>query len=447
MDKLQTDTDINKNMNEFSSHEIKIVKTEFAKHVNGELNTEQLKKTEKFFDRILKNNNAIKLLINVETNKIVNSNEAAQRFYGYSQHELHSREIFEINVLKGDEVKAEYIRSKKLGRDYFKSKQKNSLGEIKNVMVRSTPLTMQDDHFIYLIIHELSDDKKNIQNETSVKNAPIFSLSPTEENSFLDDDLSLIEQNAKDLVSLSNKLAESEKKLKLLNASKDRFFSIISHDLKNSFFSVMGLSKILADPENEDSAEKKLETAQMLNNSSKKLYAFLENLLSWARVQRGVTEFEPAENNLYEIAVEVIYLFNQKAEQNGINLTHNISSNTSVFCDSNMTKTILRNLVSNALNFTNNGGSVVIDSKNNEDEVIITVTDTGVGISELNINKLLRIDSKHIGTNTQGEKGTGLGLILCKEFVEKHSGNIWIESELGKGSRFVFTLPNKKLEN
>jgi two-component system sensor histidine kinase/response regulator len=425
MDKLQTDTDINKNMNEFSSHEIKIVKTEFAKHVNGELNTEQLKKTEKFFDRILKNNNAIKLLINVETNKIVNSNEAAQRFYGYSQHELHSREIFEINVLKGDEVKAEYIRSKKLGRDYFKSKQKNSLGEIKNVMVRSTPLTMQDDHFIYLIIHELSDDKKNIQNETSVKNAPIFSLSPTEENSFLDDDLSLIE----------------------LNASKDRFFSIISHDLKNSFFSVMGLSKILADPENEDSAEKKLETAQMLNNSSKKLYAFLENLLSWARVQRGETEFEPAENNLYEIAVEVIYLFNQKAEQNGINLTHNISSNTSVFCDSNMTKTILRNLVSNALFFSNNGGSFVIDSKNNEDEVIITVTDTGVGISELNINKLLRIDSKHIGTNTQGEKGTGLGLILCKEFVEKHSGNIWIESELGKGSRFVFTLPNKKLEN
>ncbi len=429
-------------MNEFSAHEIKIVKTEFAKYNNGEQDAEQIKKIEKFFDRILKNNNAIKLLINVETNRIENSNKYAQKFYGYSEHELHSKEIFEINVLKGEEVKAEYARSKELGLDYFESKQKNALGEIKNVMVRSTPLTIKNTNYIYLIIHELPDVTEKAEEKKETKAAPIFSLSSNDKNE-LDDELSFVEQNAKDLVTLSNKLAESEEELKKLNASKDRFFSIISHDLKNSFFSVMGLSKILADPENDDSDEKKLETAQMLNNSSKKLYSFLENLLSWARVQRGETPFEPVENDLYEIVTEVIYLYKIKAEQNGVILLNNIDEGTKVFCDINMTKTILRNLISNAINFTDRNGVVKIDVSIGESETTVTVVDTGVGISNEVISKLLRIDSKYIGTNKNGEKGTGLGLILCKEFVEKHNGKIWIESEIGKGSNFSFTLPNK----
>ncbi len=429
-------------MNEFSAHEIKIVKTEFAKYNNGEQNAEQIKKIEKFFDRILKNNNAIKLLINVETNRIENSNKYAQKFYGYSEHELHSKEIFEINVLKGEEVKAEYVRSKELGLDYFKSKQKNALGEIKNVMVRSTPLTIKNTNYIYLIIHELPDVTEKVKDPKEAKAAPIFPLSSNNESE-LDDELSFVEQNAKDLVTLSNKLAESEEELKKLNASKDRFFSIISHDLKNSFFSVMGLSKILADPENDDSDEKKLETAQMLNNSSKKLYSFLENLLSWARVQRGETPFEPVENDLYEIVTEVIYLYKIKAEQNGVILLNNIDEGTKVFCDINMTKTILRNLISNAINFTDRNGVVKVDVSIGKSETTVTVVDTGVGMSTEVIGKLLRIDAKYIGTNKSGEKGTGLGLILCKEFVEKHNGKIWIESEVGKGSKFSFTLPNK----
>ena len=441
MDKNEKTENIN--MNEFSAHEIKIVKNEFAKYKNVEPDAEQIKKTEKFFDRILKNNNAIKLLINVETNRIENSNKYAQKFYGYSEHELHTKEIFEINVLKGEEVKIEYARSKELGRDYFESKQKNALGKVKNVMVRSTPLSIKNTNYIYLIIHELPDDKEQVIKKEETKATPIFPLSSPNNDTVLDEELSFVEQNAKNLVYLSNKLAESEEELKRINASKDRFFSIISHDLKNSFFSVMGLSKILADPENDDSDEKKLETAQMLNNSSKKLYAFLENLLSWARVQRGETVFEPDESDLYEIVAEVIYLYKIKAEQNGVKLLNNIVENTRVFCDQNMVKTILRNLVTNAINFTNKNGSVVIEASVGVDEVTISVSDNGVGISEANISKLLRIDSKYIGTNTQGEKGTGLGLILCKEFVEKHDGKIWIESEPNKGSKFSFTLPNK----
>ena len=428
-------------MFKFSAHEIKIIKNEFAKHANGESSPEQIKKTEKFFDRILKNNNAIKLLVDIETNKIVNSNEAAQKFYGYPEDELHGKLIFDINVLKEEEVQAEYKRAKEYGRDYFESKQKTSTGEIKSVIVRSVALTIRDKNYFYLIIHEL---KKETEKKTDTqKNPPVFSLFSSKEDKLLDEDLTLLEQNAKDLVSLSNKLAESEEKLKKLNASKDRFFSIISHDLKNSFFSIMGLSKILADPDNNDPPEKKLETAQMLHSSSKKLYSFLENLLSWARVQRGEIVFEPGTHNLFEIADEVTNIFKPKAEQGEITLINNIDKTITVFCDQNMVKTILRNFVSNAINFTKSQGVVKINAKKTEENIEISVRDTGVGISEENIEKLLKIDKKYIGTNVQGEKGTGLGLILCKEFVENHGGKIWIKSKLGEGSEFTFTLPNK----
>ncbi|MCF6270491.1 MAG: PAS domain-containing sensor histidine kinase [Melioribacteraceae bacterium] len=430
-------------MNEFSSHEIKIVKSEFAKHLANDTDSELLNKTEKFFERILKNNNAIKLLIDVESSRVVNSNKSAQLFYGYSEDELHQKEIYDLNVLKEDEVKAEHQRSQKLGRDYFESRQKNSKGETKSVMVRSTSLKIKRKDYIYLIIHEMPEDKK-IEEKAKKKELPVYSLISESNDNVLEEDLSFLEQNAKDLVYLSNKLAESEKKLQQLNANKDRFFSIISHDLKNSFFSVMGLSKILADPENNDSEDKKIETAQMLHNSSKNLYAFLENLLSWARVQRGEIDFEPEEHQLYDIVAEVTYLFNPKAKQSGIKLINKIGNDKVVYCDQNMVKTILRNFVSNALNFTKEFGQVVIDAKVDNEKVTLSVADTGVGISKENAEKLFRIDEKHIETNVNGERGTGLGLILCKEFIEKHKGDVWIESEIGKGSKFYFTLPLKK---
>jgi len=430
-------------MNEFSSHELKIVKSEFAKHSASETDNELVKKTEKFFERILKNNNAIKLLIDVESVRVVNSNEMAQKFYGYSEEELHKKKIYDLNVLKEDEVKTENERSKKLGRDFFESRQKNSKGEIKSVMVRSTSLKIKGRDYIYLIVHEMPE-KKKIEEEMEDKESPVFSLNSENNDNVLDENLSFIEQNAKDLVFLSNKLAESEEKLQQLNASKDRFFSIISHDLKNSFFSVIGLSKFLADPDNDDSEDKKLETAQMLHDSATNLYDFLENLLAWARMQRGEIEFEPEELQLDRIAAEVFYLFDPDAIQHGIKLTNNVHGNIMVHCDQNMVKTILRNFVSNALNFTNENGSVTIDAQVDDEKVTISVTDTGIGIKEENAKKLFRIDEKYIRTNVNGKRGTGLGLILCKEFAEIHEGEIWIESEFGKGSKFCFTLPFKK---
>jgi len=209
----------------------------------------------------------------------------------------------------------------------------------------------------------------------------------------------------------------------------------------------MNLSKRLADPNSDETEEQKREKAELLHESSKKLYSFLENLLTWARVQRGETLYEPGNKNLREIASEIIDIFKLKADEKKINLENNIDDSIEVFADENMVKTILRNLVSNAINFTKPGGSVKILSKKETDEVIVTVEDNGVGISEDNQKKLLRIDKKYIDRNTEGEVGTGLGLILCKEFIEKHGKKIWIESELGKGSRFNFTLSLAKQNN
>ena len=437
-------------MYDFSLHELKIIKAEFEKYSGENPNHEELLKTEKFFRRILKNNNAIKLLIDRETFQIVDSNELAQNFYGFNEEELHQKQIFEVNALTKDEVIEEYERAIDENRDYFESRQKDSQNNIRKVIVRSTPITLSGKNYFYLVIHELEteiEEEPEEEKEPEKKEPAIYSLPNSAEKEELDNDLDIIEKNARELVVLSNKLAQSEEKLKELNASKDRFFSIISHDLKNSFFSIMSLSKRLADPNSDETEEQKRERAQLLHENSKKLYSFLENLLTWARVQRGETLYEPDNKNLREIASEIIDIFKLKADEKDISLKNNIDDKIEVFADENMVKTILRNLVSNAINFTKPGGSVKILSKKETDEVIVTVEDNGVGISEDNQKKLLRIDKKYIDRNTEGEVGTGLGLILCKEFIEKHGKKIWIESELGKGSRFNFTLSLAKQNN
>jgi len=435
-------------MYDFSLHELKIIKSEFEKFSGEDPNQEELLKIEKFFRRILKNNNAIKLLVDRETFQITDSNDLAQSFYGFTEKELHEKQIFELNALTKEEVIEEYEQSMSENRDYFESKQKDFKNNLKNVMVRSTPIKLSGKTYFYLVIHELENEGKEPEVEAPMTKDPtIFTLPNSVEKKEFDNDLEIIAKNARDLVELSNKLAESEDKLKNLNASKDRFFSIISHDLKNSFFSIMSLSKKIANPDSAENDEQKAYMAHLLHDNSKKLYSFLENLLTWARVQRGETIYEPNNANLKEITSEITSIFKLKADEKNINLENNVDENIEVFIDANMIKTILRNLISNALNFTKNGGNVKILSKTRDDEVVVTVEDNGVGISKENQQKLLRIDKKYIGTNTDGEKGTGLGLILCKEFIEKHGKEIWIESELRKGSRFNFTISISKLNS
>jgi signal transduction histidine kinase len=167
----------------------------------------------------------------------------------------------------------------------------------------------------------------------------------------------------------------------------------------------------------------------------------LNNLLAWAQSQSGKTKFSPEYFNIDEVADEVIDLLRDSSHQKSISLTNGIPHGTSVYADKPMITLVLRNLVSNGVKFTEPGGKIDIESEKNKGEISISVTNNGVGISKDNIEDLFNVDKRHSSKGTYNETGTGLGLLLCKDFIETHGGRIWVESELNKGSKFTFMIP------
>ena len=236
-------------------------------------------------------------------------------------------------------------------------------------------------------------------------------------------------------------LCASESKLKDLNATKDKFFSIIAHDLKGPFNGIMGLSEILKDDARNLELSEIMDYAEMIYSSALQTHRLLDQLLSWARIQDGKMSFNPAPNLLHSVVGEVILLFLDIADHKEITIVNLVPVQMIVVADSAMLKTILRNLISNALKFTNSNGEVRIKAKTGDSGVEIEVEDNGGGIKEVDIHNLFRVDLSFSRSGTKNEKGTGLGLILCKEFVEKHGGKISAESKHGEGSQFKFTLP------
>lgn len=231
--------------------------------------------------------------------------------------------------------------------------------------------------------------------------------------------------------------------LKILNSSKDKFFSIIAHDLKSPLSGLLGFTEILVEEFDDLDDEEKREFIGHSHQASKNLMALLENLLEWSRIQIGNNAFEPEEVALEPIIEEIFSLFNQNAKSKNIQLVKNIDSEVNVVADQNMIKTILRNLISNGIKFTNDGGTVSISAEEQNEFIKISVSDSGVGISKENINKLFKIDGGFTTPGTTNERGTGLGLVLCKELVEKNGGKISVESEPGRGTKFIFTLPKQ----
>lgn len=231
--------------------------------------------------------------------------------------------------------------------------------------------------------------------------------------------------------------------LKELNAMKDKFFSIIAHDLKNPFTGLLGFSDILISDlkdKNYDSAE---EYAAIIKELSEQGYKLLVNLLEWSRSQLNSikTCIEPV--FLKSLVEEAKSLIMPKARQKNINVVLAGFLSFDVLADINMLNTVLRNLLSNAVKYTNEGGEIVISAEKEGDMTILSVSDNGVGIKQKNISKLFSIDSNFSTKGTQSEEGTGLGLILCKEFANKMGGNITVESEEGKGTKFNLYLPNE----
>ena len=229
--------------------------------------------------------------------------------------------------------------------------------------------------------------------------------------------------------------------LKNLNASKDKFFSIISHDLRSPFNSLLGLTEFISHYYDDMNPSEVKSSILNVYNSAQQVYNLILNLLEWSMLQSGRLKVEKGVINLAELGVEIINLYKDAADNKQLELVNNINENILVYADKYMIDTIIRNFVSNSIKFTNSGGKIIIKGVINGDNAEVSVTDTGIGISIANQKNLFRIDEQFRRDGTANEKGTGLGLILCKEFIEKNNGVLWVESEEGKGSRFSFTVP------
>ena len=240
-------------------------------------------------------------------------------------------------------------------------------------------------------------------------------------------------------------IAESEQELRLINAAKNKFFSIIAHDLKNPLHSIMGYSSLLSNDYDKFTENERRKFAADINKSTNNIFRLLQNLLEWSRSQTGRLTFEPLEvefKNLLDKSVSVLY---SVAEQKNISISFDFDENLKLFADPLMIETVLRNLISNAIKFTPENGQISIAAKKSDEQIEIRIIDNGVGIPEADRQNLFRIDSKVKRKGTNNEDGSGLGLILCKEFVEKNNGIIWVESSPESGSSFCFTIPAKNI--
>jgi PAS domain S-box-containing protein len=238
-------------------------------------------------------------------------------------------------------------------------------------------------------------------------------------------------------------IRENEAKLKELVATKDKFFNIVAHDLKNPFTSLIGSSELLFENLDQLNAKSIKDLAMILNDSAKSGYAILQNLLDWSRSQTGMLKINSEKVNLKDLINENLFTFQLPAANKEINILNDANQDIVVFADKNMINTILRNLLSNALKFTFKTGKIIITSALNDGEVIVSVKDNGMGIPKDKIDSLFRLDVKNSIPGTENEQGTGLGLKLSKEFVEKLGGRIWVESDESKGSTFSFSIPRK----
>ena len=358
---------------------------------------------------------SLDMIITVDHKRcIVEFNNAAQQVFGYSPEEVIGKEI---NMLYAHPEESSLVHRMMLEQGQLVwevvNKRKNG-EEFPCLLSASTLYDVHGEVVGYMGVSRDITERKKAQEE---------------------------------LLAAHNELKEKNEQLRELNASKDKFFSIISHDMKNPFTILLGFSELLAlniDRYDEDRVKS---LVKRIYSAAQKLYALLENLLTWAKIQRGMMECSPACINLRTIIQENIDLFTPQAEKKQITLFNDIQEDASAYADVSMVKTILRNLISNGLKFTSSDGSVRISSTEHDEHFIeLSVSDTGIGISEDILSQLLRIDTQYTRVGTAGEEGTGLGLILCKELVEQNRGEIWVESKVGKGTTFRFTLP-KTAEN
>jgi len=236
----------------------------------------------------------------------------------------------------------------------------------------------------------------------------------------------------------------SEESLREANATKDKLFSLIGHDLRNAFNIILVGTQVMLDKNNQFDRDKLFDYIRRLHQTSQNTYDLLQNLLTWAQMQMNQIHFNPKEINLRSLGDTTIGLFEEGAREKNIVMYNAIEDNLFAYADREMIDVVIRNLVNNALKFTNSGGTIQILGEQKNHHVTITIADTGMGIDPEHRESIFLIESTYQQRGTSGETGTGMGLPLCREFVEKNNGKIWVESAKDRGSDFKFTLPLKK---
>ena len=364
--------------------------------------TENLRDSEMRYRRLFESSKDSILMIDAVNGKILNLNPSLVDLLGYTREELLGKELWNISAFK-------------------------NIGYSKDNFVE---LQIKGD------IHY--NDMPIVSKEGKIISVEFVSTV------YVADHTKVIQCNLRDITErkrVEKALKDSETRLIGLNAAKDKFFSIIAHDLKGPFNSIIGFSDLLVEHIREEDYEEIEKYAMIIQNSSRRAMDLIMNLLEWSRSQTGRLDFNPENIDIVALIKTIAQLLNDSAQQKTIALYTEMPDKIWVIVDKAMMGTVLRNLISNAIKFTNTGGEIVISVNQDPEKVIVTVTDNGVGIRPEAMKKLFVIERSYSTIGTNNEKGTGLGLILCKEFVEKHGGAIWAESEFGKGSKFHFTIP------
>jgi PAS domain S-box-containing protein len=370
--------------------------------LNQKLNAE-ISEAKLHFEKVFNTSPDAAVITRISDGMFVDCNEGFTKISGYTKEEIIDKSSLEINIWNDPSDRFEVVKmiEEKGSYENFEFPFQRKGGEVFTGLMSGKIMTLKGIPHIISVTRDISDRKI-----------------------------------AEQVIKLKN-----EELLKL-NLEKDKFFSIIAHDLRSPFSGFLGLTQIIAEDLPSLTMREVQEFAVNMNKSAANLYRLLNNLLEWSQIQKGLVPFTPAHIQLRPLVVESIVMVKESANTKGIEINYDIPDDITVFADNNILLTVIRNLVSNAVKFTPRNGRIDLSARTLSDKSIeICVKDSGIGINSSMVDILFRLDVQTIRKGTEGEPSSGLGLLLCKEFVEKHGGKIWVESEEGIGSAFFFTLP------
>lgn len=368
------------------------------------------------------------VITSMKDGRYIDVNEAFLQITGYSRNEIIGHRTSEVDIFENPSDRKSLIRTiEKTGEVRnmeFGFRLKS--GESAAGLLQATVLNIENEPQMLSVVTDITERRKAmIQIQQYVDELQANKVT--------------LENNAREMTELNEKLRE-------LNTSKDKFFSIVAHDLRSPFSALLGFSEYMYRHIEELTPEEVKDFSFRIYKSLNTLLKLIENLLQWARIHTGKMEFAPDLFNLNELIDEILNIYHMNAARKNIQILCSLDQPYNVFADQDMIDSVLRNLLSNAIKFTASGGEIRISAKKAGSFVEVSVSDTGIGIEKADMERMFKIDETMTREGTEKEKGTGLGLVLCREFVEMNGGTIQVESEAGKGSTFRFTVPEDELK-